>query len=325
MSTPFYVHRHSHIFSQVNPTAERKTRITLLITLLVMLAEITGGISFNSMALLADGWHMSSHVLALGLSLFAWRLARYYAHDSRFSFGSWKIEVLGGYTSAVLLAVIAILMIWESLVRLWQPQPIFYNQAMAIASIGLLVNLVCAWLLHDEHGHHQHNHHQHSHHGSYNKHQHHDLNLRAAYLHVLADAATSILAIAALAGGKFFHVNWLDPLMGIIGALVVISWAYTLVRDTGKVLLDAEMDSPLIQEIRHVIATSSSLDTITDLHIWRVGKEHYACIIALISQQNRDPEYYREQLSQIAELAHITVEINPNNQANQRDYTSVQL
>lgn len=305
MATPFYDSRHSHIFSQVNPGAEHKTRLALLITLLVMLAEIAGGVSFNSMALLADGWHMSSHVLALGLSLFAWRLVRRYAYDGRFSFGSWKIEVLGGYTSAVLLAGIALLMIWQSSVRLWQPQPVFYNQAMAIAAIGLMVNLLCAWLLHDEqhHGHHHHD-----------KHQHHDLNLRAAYLHVLADAATSLLAIIALAGGKFFNVHWLDPLMGIVGALVIISWAYSLVRDAGKVLLDAEMDSPLVQEIRHVLATSSDPDIITDLHVWRVGKEHYACIVALSSQQNRDPEYYRNLLSQIAELAHITVEINPGHQ-----------
>lgn len=292
--------KHSHIFSQVNPEAEHKTQLAMIITIVVTLAEIAGGSLYNSMALLADGWHMSSHALALGLSLFAWRLARRYADDQRFSFGSWKIEVLGGYTSAVLLAGIALLMAFESISRLLHPQPIAYNQAIAIASSGLLVNVICAWLLKDDHTH------QHSH----ADHQHHDLNLQAAYIHVLADAATSILAISALIAGKFWQAVWLDPVMGIAGALVIVSWAYRLLHDAGKVLLDAEMDSPLVRQIRDLIENASNPATITDLHLWRVGKDHYACILVLLPKQKTEPEYYRKQLQSLQELAHITIEIN---------------
>lgn len=313
MTIPFDNIRHSHIFSQGNPSAEHKTLLVMLVTLLVMVAEIIGGGMYNSMALLADGWHMSSHVLTLGLSVFAWRLARHYADDRRFAFGSWKIEVLGGYTSAVLLATVAVLMIWESADRLLHPQPVFYNQAMVIAGIGLLVNLFCAWLLKDDDGHHHdqyhhNNHHQHKH--THNHPQHHDLNLRAAYLHVLADAATSLLAIFALAGGMLWGIPWLDPVIGIVGALVVASWAYSLLRDAGRVLLDAEMDVSLVRQVQEVIEHAPTEATISDLHIWRVGKEHYACILALISRQKMTPEYYRELLKVIPSLAHVTVEVN---------------
>ncbi|WP_373508800.1 CDF family Co(II)/Ni(II) efflux transporter DmeF, partial [Thiocapsa sp.] len=197
--------QHSHVFDEGNPLAERKTRWVVWLTATMMVAEIAGGWIFNSMALLADGWHMSSHALALGLSVLAYAAARRFAHDPRFAFGTWKIEILGGYTSAVLLVAVAGLMVYQSVERLLAPMPIHYDQAIGIAVLGLLVNLVCAGLLKDGHGHHHHHHGGHEHH-----HDHHDLNLRSAYLHVLADAATSVFAIVALFGGKLWGAVWLD-------------------------------------------------------------------------------------------------------------------
>ena len=311
--------RHSHVFDQGNPLAERNTRWAVGLTALMMVAEIIGGWLFNSMALLADGWHMSSHALALGLSVLAYSAARRFAHDARFSFGTWKIEVLGGYTSAVFLVGVAGLMLYQSVERLISPTPISYDQAIAIAAVGLMVNLACAWLLkdghhhgHDHHhgqGHHheqEHNHGGHEHHG---QHHCHDLNLRSAYLHVVADAATSVFAIFALMGGKFWGANWLDPVMGIIGAALVAIWAYGLLRDTGRVLLDAEMDVPVVAEIREVIEASPIRAEITDLHVWRVGKGKFACILSLSVSDAAKPEFFRKQLSVHEELVHITVEV----------------
>ena len=213
--------KHSHRFDEGNPLAEKNTLRVAVLTAVMMVIEIAGGWYYNSMALLADGWHMSSHTVALGLSLFAYVFARKYAHDPRFSFGTWKIEVLGGYTSAIFLVMVAGLMIYQSVERLVAPSPIHYDQAIVIAIVGLLVNLASAWLLkgghHHDHGHgnDHHGHDQHHHHG------HHDLNLRSAYLHVLADAATSVLAIIALFGGKLWGLSWLDPVMGLMGATLV--------------------------------------------------------------------------------------------------------
>lgn len=297
--------RHSHVFDEGNPLAERNTRWAVVLTAVMMVAEIIGGWTYNSMALLADGWHMSSHALALGLSVLAYGAARRFAHDTRFAFGTWKIEVLGGYTSAVFLVGVAGLMLYQSIERLLSPTPIRYDQAIGIAVVGLLVNLACAWLLKDGHAHHHDDHE----HGSHD-HHHHDLNLRSAYLHVLADAATSVLAILALIGGKFFGANWLDPVMGIVGACLVAIWAYGLLRDTGRVLLDAEMNVPVVAEIREVIDASPIKADITDLHVWRVGKGKYACILSLAVTDAAEPDDFRRQLSIHEELVHVTVEIN---------------
>ncbi|MHB8057476.1 MAG: CDF family Co(II)/Ni(II) efflux transporter DmeF [Desulfuromonadaceae bacterium] len=297
---------HPHVFDEGNPLAERNTLWAVILTAVMMVAEISGGWIFNSMALMADGWHMSSHTLALGLSVLAYGAARRFAHDTRFAFGTWKIEVLGGYTSALLLVVIAGLMLYQSVERLVAPMPIRYDQAIAIAMVGLLVNLVCAWLLKDGHGHDHH----HAHHGQENHGHHHDLNLRSAYLHVVADAATSVLAILALIGGKFWGANWLDPVMGIVGAGLVAVWAYGLLRDSGRVLLDAEMNAPVVAEIKEVIAASPISAHICDLHVWRVGKGKYACILSLVTTEEVEPDYFKRQLSIHEELIHLSVEVN---------------
>jgi cation diffusion facilitator family transporter len=301
--------KHSHRFDEGNPLAEKNTLRVAVLTAVMMVIEITGGWYYNSMALLADGWHMSSHTVALGLSLLAYVFARKYAHDPRFSFGTWKIEVLGGYTSAIFLVMVATLMIYQSLERLVAPSPIRYDQAIAIAIVGLLVNLASAWMLKD--GHHHHHDHAHGRQDGHKHHGHHDLNLRSAYMHVLADAATSVLAIIALLGGKFWGASWLDPVMGLLGATLVSMWAYGLLRDTGRVLLDAEMNAPVVAEIREAIAASPVKAKLSDLHVWRVGKGKYACILSLATDQEVTPEYFKRQLSIHEELVHISIEINP--------------
>lgn len=302
---------HEHVFDSGNHVAERGAKAVMWITLAMMVIEIAGGLWFNSMALLADGWHMSSHALALGLSAFAYMAARHYARDPRFAFGTWKIEVLAGYTSAILLLGIAILMVVGSVERLASPRAIDYQEAMVVAGIGLAVNLLCAWILGDAH-HHQ-DHHDHHGHAHGHAHSHHDLNLKSAYLHVLADAATSVLAIFALAGGWLYGWSWLDPAMGIVGAILVGAWARNLIMETGKVLLDREMDHGVVAEIREVIAKElQGGDTVlADLHVWRVGKNVYSTALSVVTQDyTLTPERVRQHLAQHEEIVHATIEIH---------------
>lgn len=306
---------HSHVFDLRNPVAERRTRQVLWLTAAMMVVEIVAGTVFGSMALLADGWHMSSHALALGVSAGAYALARRHARDPRFAFGTWKIEVLGGYTSAVLLLGVAAYMGIESMSRLIEPQPIRFDEAIPVAVLGLAVNVASAWLLSTGHrspghGHsHEHGHaHEHSQ-GHAHAQGHEDLNLRAAYLHVVADAATSVLAIAALIGGRYFGASWLDPVMGLVGTVLVGRWAVGLIRDTGRVLLDAEMDAPVVAEVRAIVRDLPGSTQLRDLHVWRVGKGKYACIVSLATDAELSPDDIRSRLAVHDELVHVTVEI----------------
>lgn len=300
--------RHDHVFDAGNIAGERSTRAVMWITAIMMVAEIAAGWSYNSMALLADGFHMSSHAVAIGLSAFAYAAARRHAGDSRFAFGTWKIEVLAGFASAIFLLVVVALMLVGSVERLLSPEPIHYQEAIIIAAVGLVVNIVSALILgaahHHDHGDHHHEAPDHAHH--------HDLNLKSAYVHVMADAATSVLAILALVGGWLYGWAWLDPVTGIVGALVVALWAKRLIADTGKVLLDREMDHPVVDEIREAIVEGGRLSdtSIADLHVWRVGKSSYSCAVSLVTHDKElTPSKVREWLSQHEEIVHTTIEI----------------
>ena len=311
MTNNILLDQHHHQFDKGNPLAQKKILWATVLTGVMMIAEISGGMIFNSMALLADGWHMSSHMVALGLAYLAYRAARYYSADSRFCFGSWKIEVLAGYSSAILLMVVAIVMGFSSIERLFNPVIIYYNDAIGIAVVGLLVNLVCAWLLHDDHSDHHHSHHHHSEHEHSHGHDHQDLNQKAAFIHVVADAATSVLAIIALFAGKYFGWNFLDAVLGIIGAILVAKWSWGLIRQTGKILLDAEMQEPVVEEIKQVIEQFDSMIKLMDLHVWQVGKGKFSCILSLqTSNQFLTPQAIKQALSIHEEIVHASIEIN---------------
>ena len=299
---------HHHAFITVNTAAARNTALVTWITAAAMLAEIVAGLAFNSMALLADGIHMGTHAFALGLAALAYRAARRYAGDPRFSFGTWKIEILAAYTSAILLGVAALMMIAGSIERLIAPQPIRFGEAIIVAILGLLVNLVCALILggtHDHHHGHAHGHdHAHGHHSGHSE----DLNLKSAYVHVLTDALTSVLAILALAGGWLWGWHWLDPVMGIVGALVISIWAVSLIRQSSAVLLDREMDHPVVAEIAAVMTDAGA--TLTDLHVWRVGQGAYACALAVTTADPAlTPDHLRQQLAVHEEVVHATIEV----------------
>lgn len=271
----------------------------IIITALMMVVEIVAGLTFNSMALLADGWHMSTHVAAFVITAVAYYFSRRHAVDQSYSFGTGKMGVLGGFASAVLLAVVAVLMAGESVHRVFSPLPIHFNEAIAIAVIGLAVNLACAFVLQENAPSH--------HHG----HQHHDLNLKSAYVHVLADALTSVTAIIALVCGKFFGWAWLDPVMGLVGSAIVAVWAYGLIRDTSEILLDrTPASSDLPGELRKGVESDGD-SRVTDLHIWQVGEGKFAAIVTIVAHKPQTMEAYRQRLAIHEELAHLTIEIQP--------------
>jgi cation diffusion facilitator family transporter len=310
--------RHNHAFDPGNSAGERRTWIVVAITAVTMVAEIAAGWMTGSMALLADGWHMATHVVALSISGMAYFLARRWAGDERFAFGTWKIEVLGAFTSALLLGVVAAAMVFESSLRLFRPEEIRFAPALVVAVIGLVVNLACAIVLmgpsgaktHDGHDHHHDHdpHHGHGHHHSHG-HDHADINLKSAYVHVVTDAFTSVLAIAALSGGLWMGWGWLDPAMGIVGAGVIAWWAKGLIADSARVLLDREMDSPVVDEIRRAIQSDGDAE-IADLHVWRVGRSSQAAVLTVVAREPLTPELYRARLASIASLAHVSVEVN---------------
>ncbi|TAK62965.1 CDF family Co(II)/Ni(II) efflux transporter DmeF [Methylobacter sp.] len=296
--------KHNHDFSVINKKGERRTKLVLALTFLTMILEITAGALFGSMALLADGWHMGTHVAAFMIAIIAYRYSRVHAHDHTFAFSAAKVGVLGGYTSSVALGVVALIMLIESGQRIANPHTIHFNEAIAVAGFGLFINLICALLLQDRH-HHDHTH-GHSHH--------HDHNLKAAYLHVLADALTSVLAIIALVLGKYYGWNWLDPIMGIVGALIIAQWSYSLMRETSPVLLDESIALKDKLAIKEKIESDAD-NRVSDLHIWRVGPGHFAIIISLVSHNPKEPEYYKELLKEfcgggVNKLSHITIEVN---------------
>jgi cation diffusion facilitator family transporter len=309
-------YQHNHAFDAGNTAGERRTWIVVAITAITMVVEIVAGWMTGSMALLADGWHMGTHVVALSIAALSYLLARRWSKDERFAFGTWKIEVLGAFTSALLLGVVALAMVWESAHRLIAPEPINFVPALIVAVAGLAINLLSALVLHDgHHGAHDHSHHDHDHdhdHGHDHAHgepAHHDLNLRSAYVHVLADAFTSVLAIAALSAGLWAGWTWLDPMMGIVGALVIGWWSKGLLLDSARVLLDREMDSPVVERIRGAIQSDGDAE-ICDLHVWRVGRASYAAVVTVVADRPRTPAEYRRRLANIASLVHVSVEVN---------------
>jgi cation diffusion facilitator family transporter len=299
---------HDHVFDEGSHAAERGTRAVMWITAAMMVIEVLAGWWFNSMALLADGWHMSSHAVAIGVSAFAYAAARRYARDPRFAFGTWKIEVLAGFASAIFLLGVAVLMVAGSIERMFSPQPIHYLDALVVAVAGLLVNIVCAFILGNAHEHH------HSHGDDLHEHaHHHDLNLKSAYVHVVADAATSVLAIIALTGGWLYGWSWLDPAMGIVGAVLVGAWARKLLAETGTILLDREMDHPVVAEVRTAVEWGNDAEgtRVADLHVWRVGKRGYSCALTVVTHDSGvTADVVRQRLAVHEEIVHATIEVH---------------
>ncbi|MBI5064492.1 MAG: CDF family Co(II)/Ni(II) efflux transporter DmeF [Desulfatitalea sp.] len=299
--------KHPHEFELHDRSAESKVLWVVGLTVITMALEIITGMLFGSMALLADGWHMGTHAAALGITAVAYYFARTYARDQRFTFGTGKIGVLGGFSSAVILAVVAFLMALESVQRLFNPQSIRFNEALMVAAIGLGVNLASALLLQAHHHHGQKddaNHdHEHAHH-----HHHHDHNMRSAYLHVLADAVTSVLAIVALTAGKIWNWIWLDALMGIVGAVIISKWAWGLLRDTAKILLDRDFDMHVVEHIYRLIESDAD-NRIADLHLWKIGANQLAGIISLVTHFPQPPDHYKQLLATLHDLVHVTVEV----------------
>jgi cation diffusion facilitator family transporter len=295
-----WTHNHSFLGPR-HARNERRTWFVVALTVVMMVGEIAAGTLFGSMALLADGWHMATHAAALGIAALAYLFARRQAGNAHFSFGTGKFGDLAAFASAIILGIVAIQIGFESFERLVNPVSISYREAIFVAVLGLAVNLVSAWLLREEHDDHHHGH------GHAHTHGHHDNNLRAAYVHVVADAATSVLAIAALVTAMYLNWTWADPVVGIIGAVVIGSWAIGLVRASGAVLLDVSTDRNMETVIRDRIETRG--DKVTDLHLWQVGPGHRAAVISLISDDPLPPSDYKRRLSGLHGLSHVTVEV----------------
>jgi len=296
---------HDHTFAQdQRRPGESRTLIVIAITALMMMVEISAGIQFGSMALLADGLHMASHAVALGITAFAYLYARRHARDRKFSFGTGKVNALGGFTGAVLLAIFALYMGFESVVRLINPVDIAFNQAIWVAVLGLLVNAASVFVLGvDDHAQDHHHSGEHADH-----HHHHDHNLKSAYLHVMADALTSLLAIVALLSAKYFGWIWMDPVMGVVGAVLVARWSYGLLGTTAAVLLDRQAPEKLETAIRDAIERDGD-SRVTDLHVWSIGPGIYSAQIALVAQDPATPDQYKDRIPRSAGLVHITVEV----------------
>jgi cation diffusion facilitator family transporter len=292
--------KHSHRFTIGDDQGLRKTKQVILLTLTMMVIEIAAGLLFGSMALLADGWHMGTHAAALGITAIAYHFARRHADNPRYTFGTGKVGVLGGFTSAIVLALVALLMAVESFERLLSPRPIRFDEAIVVAVTGLVVNLVSAYILRDR---------RHAHDYAHDHHHDNDYNLKAAYLHVLADALTSVLAIVALTAGKALGWIWMDPIMGVVGAVVIMRWSYGLLRDTGKILLDRDVSMETVATIYSTIEADSD-NRVSDLHIWRIGTNQLAAIISIVTHFPKAPDHYKKLLGSFTELAHITIEVN---------------
>lgn len=340
--------QHSHGFSSQNTAGEKNTRYVLYLTVITMVAEIVAGTIYGSMALLADGWHMGTHAAAFMITLFAYSYARKHANDPAFAFGTGKVSVLGGYTSAIALGLVALVMLIESGMRLINPEDIHFNEAIFVALIGLSVNVLSVFLLKDHHSHdhghshshshdhdhddddhkeHQDNHccHGHDHHAADHDHSHshaqghshghshghsgHDHNLRAAYFHVLADALTSVLAIAALLFGKYMGLTWLDPIMGIVGAIIISRWSWGLIQQTSPILLDGGVKASLQRKVRETIEAVPD-HQVADLHIWRVSADHHAIMVSIVSHSPKEASYFNQLLTKFPELSHITIELH---------------
>lgn len=323
---------HDHAFlGERHARNERRTLFVVALTAAMMVAEIVGGTFYGSMALVADGWHMSTHAAALGIAALAYRFARVHRHDPRFSFGTGKLGELAAFASAIILAMIALYIGVESASRLLSPVPIAFAQAVPIAVVGLGVNLASVWLLHggethahgpyehahrqDEHGHHGPEDHGHDGHHAHHHHHHDagsdaqgDTNFRAAYLHVIADALTSVLAIVALTAGLLLGWTWLDPLMGLVGTIVIAAWAVSLIRSAGAVLLDVVPSAALAASIRSAVERDG--DRVADLHLWRLGPGHAGVILAIVSDRPQAPGAYKRRLASIVGLSHVTVEVH---------------
>ena len=300
---------HSHDFGVDNTQNKSKVKIVFWLTTVIMILEIAAGTWSGSMALLADGWHMGTHSAAFLIAIFAYSYAKKNANNKSFSFGTGKVNYLGGFASAIALAIVALLMVVESVQRIVEPNNIHFNEAIIVAIVGLIVNIVSAFILKDDHHHHSHSD-SHDHHGDSDHHHHdHDHNMKAAYLHVLADALTSVLAIVALLTGKYMGIIWIDPVMGIVGAIVIFHWSYGLIKESSSVLLDKSVDISTFEKISQTLDNKNTI--INDIHVWKIASTHQAAILSVSSPSPLSTDKYKQLLSEsLPQLSHMSVEIN---------------